>query len=539
MLRPYQQHMKDGIYTAHHAGRKNIIAVGPTGMGKTVLMSSISAEVNAPACAIAHRQELVGQISMAMARVGLHHSLIAPKQVIQFCITQHLDELGKSFYHSSAPFAVAGVDTLIRRADSLIQWRNSVKQWTIDEAHHVLQNNKWGKAVDLFPNAWGLGVTATPIRADRKSLHVEQGGVFDHMVIGPTMRDLIDQGYLCDYRIFAPPSSIDISKVKVSQSTGDFSAPSLREEAHKSTITGDIVKTYLNKTPGKRAIAFLVDVEQAVETAAAFQAQGIRAEAVSAKTPDSVRSALIKKFTNGQIDVLCNVDLFGEGFDVPAVEVVIMGRPTQSYGLYVQQFGRALRLLKGKEFGIIIDHVGNVVRHGLPDAPRQWSLYNDNYGKKKARDPNEIPVTTCLECFAAYEAVTKECPFCGHINEPADRSKPEFVDGDLVEFSPELLAQLRGERDKIDCDTPLIPHGAEPLVVAGITKRHGRNQVAQAELRDAISFWAGVQQQVHDRPDSEIYRRFYHRFGVDIMTAQTLNETKATALMADIRKELT
>jgi len=547
-LRPYQQEMKDKIDAAWdelmltaisgQAVEAGVVAVGPTGMGKTALFSVIGRDQNNPACIIAHRQELVAQISMAMARAGVIHKIIAPPAVIKLCIQLHIREYGRSFYDVHAVFAVAGIDTLNRRKEQHRQWLNSVKQATIDEAHHVLMNNKWGKGLQLLPNAKILGVTATPIRADRKSLHRAQGGVFDTMVVGPTMRELIDAGYLCEYKVFGPPASIDVAEVRTSAG-GDFSPEDLREASHKSTITGDIVDTYMKLTPGKQAIAFLVDVEDAVRAAQAFQAQGIRAEAVSAKTPDAVRSELVRKFSSGEIQVLCNVDLFGEGFDVPAVEVVIMGRPTQSLGLYVQQFGRALRTADGKQFGIIIDHVGNVVRHGLPDADRTWTLFDEHFGKKKPRDPDAIPVTTCEECFQAYPALTSACPFCGHVKEPEGRSLPEQVAGDLMEFSPELLAKLRGERAKIDDNFVAVPEGANPVIAKRLQNLHAANQTAQSELREAIAFWAGIQKEVHDRPDPEIHRRFYYRFGIDVMSAQGLKETKAVALTAEIRKTFT
>lgn len=548
-LRPYQEKMRSEIYQAwdellqvqqsQDAVEAAVCAVGPTGMGKTALMSVIGRDQNSPAAAIAHRQELVGQISLAMGRAGVYHNLIAPKAVVQFCIQQHMREYGQSFYNNHAPFAVAGIDTLNRRHEQNKQWCNSVTQATIDEAHHVLSGNKWGKGLAHLPRAKVLGVTATPIRADRKSLHRAQGGLFDMMVIGPSMRDLINEGYLCEYRAFGPQVSIDTAEVRISAG-GDFNPDDLREASHKSTITGDIVNTYMKLTPGKQAIAFLVDVADAEKAARAFQERGIRAEAVSAKTPDTVRAGLVAKFARGEIQVLCNVDLFGEGFDVPAVEVVIMGRPTQSYGLYVQQFGRALRTAPGKQFGIIIDHVGNVVRHGLPDAPKNWQLFDEHFGKKKPRDPDSIPVTTCVECFQAFEAVHKACPFCGHVKQPEGRSAPEMVDGDLTEFSPELLAKLRGERiDLESTKAPPIPRGASENVTKGILARDRRLKAAQFELREAIAFWAGIQRDVHGRPDSEIHRRFYHRFGIDTMSATGLKEAKAAALTAEIRGTFT
>lgn len=530
-LRDYQRRQVNDVYDQWRQGARNVLNVLPTGGGKTVEMAAIASESTVPGVAIAHRKELINQISRAMASFGVRHNIIAADTTVKSCISQHVERFGRSFYDPRAKFTVSSVDTLAVRADKLVQWANTVGLWLTDECHHILSDNKWGKAVTMFPNAYGVGFTATPVRADRRSLARAQKGVFDSMVIGPTMRELIGMGNLCDYRIFAPPASIDRAQLVVG-SSGDFSEPKLRQVMHESKIVGDIVQSYLRFAKGKRGITFVVDVEQAGEVAAAYRDAGIRAESVSAKTPDSVREALMRKFETGALDQLVNVDLFGEGLDVPAVECVSMGRPTESYGLYVQQFGRALRPLAGKEAGIIIDHVGNVVRHGLPDAPRNWTLLADQRGKRTARDPDAIPVTTCPECFKAYEALTACCPFCGFKPEPAGRSRPEQVDGDLCEMDPSVLAQMRGEVARID-GQPLIPQGVSDIVAAAIRKRWRERQDAQDTLRLRIAEWAGV---LHHRgaPDAEIYRRFYHRFGVDILTAQTLNAQDALELKGRI-----
>ncbi len=526
ILRQDQQELIEG----YERSSGNVILVAPTGFGKTVVMGELSRKSMRPTVAIAHRHELVGQISNAVARAGVKHNIIGSKNSVSFCIQKHVNNYGRSFYDPRSLFTVAAVDTLISRQDNLKQWAQTIGLWMIDEAHHVLAGNKWGTATAMFPNATGIGFTATPIRADRKSLARVQGGVFDNMVIGPTMRELINRGSLCEYRIFAPPQSINRAELVVGAS-GDFSSASMRQVAHKSQIVGDIVSHYLRIASGKRGITFVVDVEQATEVAAAFNAAGVPAACVSAKTPDAVRDAVMRKFEAGTLLQLVNVDLFGEGVDVPAVEVVSMGRPTESYGLYVQQFGRALRTIAGKSHGTIIDHVGNVQRHGLPDAPRKWTLIAEERGKKRKRDEDVMPVTTCTECFSAYEATTATCPFCGHKPEPESRRSIEFVDGDLIELDPATLAAMRGEIDNIDGP---VPFKVEDPRTASMAKHWRARQDAQVELRAAIALWAGVQRDL-GRDDAHIYRRFYHTFGTDIMTAQTLGATEANSLREQIQ----
>lgn len=539
MLRDYQQKIHDDVLTAWNCGNRNVLAVAPTGAGKTVIKAHIARSAGVPTVMVAHRQELVGQISMSLAKLGKHHRIIASRNVVQEIINQHVRRCGDSFYTMGSDLVVAGVDTLIRLDASRERWFGRVQLWDIDEAHHVLPSNKWGRAVELFPNARGLGVTATPIRADRKSLGRITGGLFDEMIVGPSMRELINRGFLSEYRIFVPPQSIDRAKLDVSTTTGDFNATTLRNASHESTITGDIVRDYDRFAAGKRGITFVVDVETAREVAAAFNAAGVRAESVSANTPDRIRSEYLQRFESGEIRQLVNVDLFGEGMDVPAVEVVSMGRPTESYGLYVQQFGRAMRPLDGKSHAIIIDHVGNVVRHGLPDRERDWTLNDVERSRRARKADDEIPLTVCVDtqagpgCMQPFEAFRSRCPWCGLKRETSGggASRPEQVDGDLVELDPSILAAMRGEVAKIDGE-PLIPFGASELVAASIRKNWRNRQEAQAGLRRAIADWAGVHRWRDGLDDSEINRLFFMRHRIDILSAQTLGAREAVELTA-------
>jgi len=233
-----------------------------------------------------------------------------------------------------------------------------------------------------------------------------------------------------------------------------------------------------------------------------------------------------------------NVDLFGEGVDVPAIEVVSMARPTQSYGLYVQQFGRGLRIMEGKEEALIIDHASNVVRHGLPDMERDWSLDSRGSSPRAKNPEDEIPLRYCVNCTQPYERTLKFCPHCGHYNEPAGRNKPEYVDGDLTELTPETLAEMRGEIDRTN-ESPFAVGdrmrfaGAPEAAIRGAMKNIGNKQQAQAALRESISWWAGIQRH-RGRTDSESYRLFYFCFGIDVMSAQALGRPDAIKLATRI-----
>jgi superfamily II DNA or RNA helicase len=310
MLRPYQSSLKAKIFQKWDEGQRNVMGVMPTGAGKTVTMADLCAEVDEPSLAIAHRQELVSQISLAFARQGIKHRIIAPAAVVKSIIEQHVDEVGANHVHPGAKTAVAGVDTLIKREDPFF---DTVRFWQTDEAHHVLATNKWGAAVGMLKAAVrGVGWTATPCRTDKKALRAGKGGVFHDLVVGPTMRELIDAGFLADFRIYSLPQSVDVSGVHVT-SGGEFNGQELREAVHKSAITGDIVTHYMRLAAGKSGVTFAVDVAMAEEHARAFKEAGISAAVLHAKTPSAERIKIIKAFRNKELLQIVNVDVLGEG----------------------------------------------------------------------------------------------------------------------------------------------------------------------------------------------------------------------------------
>lgn len=505
-----------------------MLAVAPTGSGKTVTMSDIIRKEPAPSVAIAHRQELVSQLSLALARNNVRHRIVGQKPTIRNCVQIQMADLGKSFYDASSQVAVAGVDTLVRM-DANEPWMGRVGLVLTDEAHHVVEPNKWYRSIELFPNARGLGVTATACRADGKGLGRHNDGLFDQLVVAPGMRELIDLGYLTDYRVFAPASNIDMSKVNVTAS-GEFSPEPLRKAVHKSTIVGDVVKHYLRIAPGKLGVTFAVDVDSAKELAAAFKQCGVPAECISAKTPDVVRYKLLQRFARGDIKQIVNVDLFGEGFDLPAIEVCTMARPTQSYTLFVQQFGRSLRPLPGKTHAIVIDHVNNCLRHGLPDAPRVWDL--ERREKGASRKDNDVMIRVCPSCTGVYERYLKSCPYCHHVPQPVGRSLPEQVDGDLEELTPEALARLRGA---IAASEELrIPYNATHAVRGFLQNAHRNRGAAQVALREKMALWGGAYTG-KGLSIPEAQRKFYLTYGVDVLSAQALNAKDATELMEKLK----
>lgn len=569
-LRPYQADLDRDTREAWAAGAVDVMAVSATGSGKTVFFSHMMQEHNGGSIAVAHRQELTSQISTALARNRVRHRIIGQPALIKNINALHIADLGRSYYDANARHAAAGVDTLIRLKPHERGFCAQTTLFVQDEAHHSLRGNKWGAAREMFPNAKGLHVTATPVRADGKGLGRHADGYIDTMVMAPTMRDLINMGYLTDYRVICAESHLALSESDISDATGDFNQSKVRKAVHEAKITGDVVREYLRWAKGKLGVTFAVDVEHATEIAVAFREAGVPAEVVSAKTPDALRMEILRRFRRREVMQLVNVDLFGEGFDLPAIEVVSFARPTASWSLYCQQFGRALRLMldpsylanwdsyddatrryfisiSSKPAALIIDHVGNIVRHmGPPDKRIEFSL--DRRERRGGSGPSDaIPYRVCtnkdanktgLPCARPYERVFAACPYCGHHPEPAARSAPEFVDGDLIELDAETLARMRGEIERVNNNWVPIPAGANPIIAQGIRNRHYERQQAQAALRGAMSWWAGLQDAL-GRPNlEEQYRRFYLNFGIDTATAQSLPAADAEKLRAKICEQL-
>lgn len=534
-LRDYQSNMVHEVHDAWNNGAQNVLMRADTGAGKTAILGYIHHNHAGASAILAHRSELVGQLSLTLARYGLRHNIIAADTTKRAIARAHVEEFGQCYYTPGARAAVASVDTLVR-AEGLDSWAAQVTLWTNDEGHHLIQGNKWGTAIERFthPAVKGLLPTATPRRADGKGLGRHADGYADVMIEGPPMRWLIGRGYLTDYKIYCPPT--DLKMLDEPGATGDWSPVQLRKAAKASHIVGDVVQHYRTWAYGKRTLTFCTDVETAIETAARFNLEGIPSAVLTGKTHDYVRRAIIHQLERGEIWNICAVDIISEGFDLPAVECVILARPTASLAVYMQQFGRALRALAGKLWAIIIDAVSNTIRMGgPPDRNRIWTL---DRAVRRAAGTGGIPYRVCLECFQPYERIYAACPHCGHRPVPQGRNSPAAVDGDLAELDAATLAMLRGEVARVDMNdyeyaASLVDKFAQPEWVTAGTNRHRERRAAQETLRAAMARHAGPLHQA-GYTDSMLQREFFLRFGVSILEAMALGTADALALTARV-----
>jgi len=418
-LRPYQEVAITAVRAAYGRRERGVLLCLPTGAGKTYTASVIvhgAANKGNRTWWLVHRRELAKQASQTFHNLGIPHGTIQQG---------HVSDPG-------ALVQVASIQTIVRRLDKL----PAPDLIIFDETHHIGAAS-WDLIFQYFPKARILGLTATPWRLDGVGL----GRWYGTMIEGPSTAELIGMGSLSPFRLFAPATP-DLSAVGTL--AGDFKQSALAKAMDKPQIVGDAITHYRNLCAGKRAVAFAAGVENSKHIAAQFNDAGIPAEHVDGEMPAILRDAAVDRFRRGETLVLSNADLFGEGFDVPAIEAAILLRPTKSLSLHLQQVGRALRPSPGKDCAIILDHAGNSLIHGLPDDVREWSL--DDREKKSRAAPAEVSIRTCSECFYVFKPAPK-CPQCGHVPEVKAR-EIEQVEGTLAEFKRVEQVQKRKEVGK-------------------------------------------------------------------------------------------
>jgi len=420
-LRDYQEAAISRIRDSFRQGNKRVLLVSPTGSGKTVIFSYVAAGTaknHKRVLIIAHRRELLKQISKALKAAGVKHAVLT------------------AGYRGipATPVVVASVFTLAKR----------LKRWPEpslivgDECHHFTPDSTWGKVVNHFPNAFLLGVTATPERLDGKGL----GLMFDDMVVGPSVAELTAQGFLSPADVYAP-SIPDLNSVR--SRAGDYAGTDLEVAMDKPSITGSAVSHYTKLAAGKRACVFCVSVKHAKDVAEDFRRVGYNAHHVDGSMDIDVRDKILSDFESGTVQVLTSCDLISEGFDIPAIEVAILLRPTQSLSLYLQQVGRAIRIHPDKTSTIVLDHAGNTARHGFIDEHRDWEL-TDGSVRKKREGEQPSPARTCPDCYAVHRPMPV-CPKCGHVYK-ANNRKVEEREGELIQISKSHEAEdAAGEQD--------------------------------------------------------------------------------------------
>lgn len=387
MLRPYQSDLLNKTREAYRNGARAPCIVLPCGGGKSVIVADVAKSATQKGNRVlflVHRKELVDQIRNTFRRWGVNMNLCD----------------------------VMMVQTASRRVSEL---QKPVLIIT-DENHHS-KASTYRKVYDAFPDARRLGVTATPVRLDGSGLI----DVNDRLIEGVTAKWLIENNYLAPYEYYAP-SIADLSDLKTAR--GEFETKSVEQALLKKAVFGNVIAHYRKLAMNKQAVCYCVSVKYSEMMAQEFCDAGIKAAHIDGSTPQFLRDHLISEFRSGKIKILCNVDLISEGFDVPDCSCAILLRPTKSLTLYIQQSMRCMRYKPGKT-AVIIDHVGNYARFGMPDADRQWTLEGRKKEKRDSTGEDKVKASECPECFYVFETPSSGntvCPSCGYVFPKKERT---------------------------------------------------------------------------------------------------------------------
>lgn len=396
-LRPYQKKFISDIRKLFIAKHKRVVGVAPCGAGKTIMTGWMIRETfqrNKSAIFFVHRRELIEQTSQTFYQLHIPHGIIA----------------GGFKPHYEFPVQIASVQTLVNRMSML----NPPDLLVCDECHHILADT-YKEIINAWNNSYLLGVTATPERTGGITL----ADTFDDMVLAPSVSDLIQLGNLTHFNYFKIDLQIDsvLNNVKVKR--GDYEIKGLSKLMIDPVITRAIVDSYIDNANDKSAICYCVNVEHSQFVAQYFNDAGISAAHCDGTTPKADRELIVEDFRRGKYKILCNAELFGEGFDVPNCHAVILARPTKSLTLHIQQSMRSMRPDPNvpDKVAIIIDCVKNFKRHGYPDDPRNWSL------DPKVKNKGEQPFRQCPFCGSQIPLSSEFCPVCG---------KKLFFDGEYI-----------------------------------------------------------------------------------------------------------
>ena len=425
-LRDYQVETIKKVFVSMAGQHHSIIVQLPPRVGKTLIMAEIARKTtdkNNRVLFLVHRKELIEQAEKTFISQKVDMGLV------QFSMVQTAYKHLNSLYPPKLIF--------------------------VDEGHHSMAKS-YLEILNHFPDAYKLLFTATPWRSGK-------GGfteIADDLIIGKPVNWFIKNGYMSDFDYYAP-NEIDESKLKTSR--GDFSNKSIGE-ALEHKIYGDAVKYYQKLASGKQAIVYTHSVDSAYETAAAFTAAGISAKALDGATESDNREQIINDYRQGKITVLVNRDLFTEGLDLPNVDCVIQLRPTKSLALFLQFSMRCLNPRAGKK-AIIIDHVDNVGRFGLPDDNRDWQLS----GKKSSKLLN--PIKTCPICLGTFyqkDVIKNKCPYCGSelTNDNAGNNGQAYEvvqEATLTKVNKRLEAALAEVKENIKRNLPEDWHQAKSI----------------------------------------------------------------------------
>ena len=365
-LRPYQQTAKESIFSAWD-NNDNVLFQMPTGTGKTRLFTSIISDIkawsvlnsiNCKILIIAHRVELIDQISESLGKYKIPHGIIAGGR------TRDLRQYVQ----------VASIQTITHPANVDAIAELNVGFIIIDEAHHSVARS-YKKLWELFPDSKKLGVTATPWRMNNSGFKE----VYQQLITSQSIKAFIEQGWLAPYSYYSVrENSVErerITSINEFDIEGDYKTSALEREMDTMQIRARLLDSYQRLASGKKGIIYSISRKHSEHICEEYRKAGLNIVKIDSLTPKNERQLYVRRFKNGQIDIIVNVDIFSEGFDCPDIEFIQLARPTKSLVKYLQQVGRGLRPTQGKTNCLILDNVGSNLQFGLPDDDRTWEVH--------------------------------------------------------------------------------------------------------------------------------------------------------------------
>lgn len=432
-LYPFQNSIVTEARQAFSDGFFSPTVVAPTGSGKTIMFAYIA--LNAMqrgnrVLILVHRREILQQTLEKLFSFGVQAGQIAS---------------GKPMTRDMIQVAMVG--TIVRRLDKFKKDRFDLI--ICDEGHHAVSPT-WLKILAYFHKTPRMLFTATPERADGAGLI----DVSDKMIMGPTISELVNDGYLAYPVMYRPPQEV-IENYHMKR--GDFDKEEQVNVMSRRQIVGDVIGHYKKHLDHQPVVCFCVSIDHCHMMTESFIAAGYKARTVWGNMPDKDRKSAIYGLADGSVEVVTSCDVISEGVDVPVMAGCILLRRTVSLALYLQQVGRALRKHEGKNHAIILDHAGNYYLHGHVLADRDWSLEHGKRNHKKDKNPE---ITSCPKCFGVWPGKPKVCP--GYLN----GEKCGFVFDD----KKEIAGQQRKPPEQIAGELiAALPDGVDPAKVKELT----------------------------------------------------------------------
>ena len=450
-LRPYQaQAIRD--VSAAFKDHKSVLLQLPTGAGKTAVAGKMIMDLanqsmdrkGGIGLFLVHRKELITQTVNTLKEVGLGN---------------HVGIIASGYPETPwAPIQIASVFTLVRRLDRTREWFRP-RMVIVDEAHHI-RANTWEQVLSHWGDAFLLGLTATPARLDGKGL----GKHFGKLVEGPTIQTLIKDGYLCPLKNYSVDAGLDMSGVK--KSMGEYNKKEVDSRLTNQVIANGLTN-FLKHSSERRTIFYAANIRHSMNFVEQCKAAGFRAEHIDGKTGPTLRDAIIKRFAEGQTQVLSNVGIITEGFDCPECDSVMLGWKTASISLYKQMVGRVMRPKVDGRDGIIIDLAGNMDEHGDPEEDVEWTLEDGVIKPDNKTMPDNK--RSCKGCGYRFSIRHEDCPACG---ESHAVTPPEEVNVEVVERDKNA-GKRKGSKGRKDLNREVFLTRGDPIKLRAIQEREG------------------------------------------------------------------